>query len=195
MKQLPTVQPKGTWVQTDRKAHELWADLSVRQPRASALLHCLVSNMGFHNAIVISQKNLAKMINCTPRTIRNCVKVLSEENWIQVRQIGQSGTVNAYIVNNRVAWQGKRDNIKYSIFDAKLLISDDEQKELYESLDTEKLKQIPTVFKGENQLPTGEGLEPPSQPSFLGLEPDFPTRNVDPETGEILLIEDKKDEI
>ena len=36
------------------------------------------------------------------------------------------------------------------------------------------LRRIPTLYPGEQQLPTGPGEEPPSQPSIPGLEPDLP---------------------
>lgn len=42
--------------------------------------------------------------------------MLAEDRWIEVRQIGENGTVNAYIVNDRVAWFGPRDGIRYSLF-------------------------------------------------------------------------------
>lgn len=190
-KQLPQKQLKGTWVQTDRKSHELWAKLSIRYPRASALLHVLVSEMGQQNAIVVSQKNLARMLNCTTRTIRNSLVVLEQENWIETRQIGQNGTINAYIVNDRVAWFGNRDGIRYSLFTATILISDDEQK-AGDKENQEPLINIPTIFKDEGQIPFGEGLPPPSQPILEGFEPDLPTRNYNPETGEILEIEHVK---
>ena len=52
--------PGGTWVQTDRSAHEQWALLSIANPRAASVLHVLVAQMGRHNAIVSSQATLAR---------------------------------------------------------------------------------------------------------------------------------------
>src|SRR3546814_1155557 len=53
-----TTPPGGTWVQTDRAAHERWAQLAIANPRASSVLHVLVAQMGRHNAIVASQTTL-----------------------------------------------------------------------------------------------------------------------------------------
>ena len=41
-----TTAPGGTWVQTDRAAHERWAQLAIANPRASSVLHVLVAQMG-----------------------------------------------------------------------------------------------------------------------------------------------------
>src|SRR3546814_12007938 len=52
-----TTPPGGTWVQTDRAAHERWAQLAIANPRASSVLHVLVAQMGRHSAIVASQRS------------------------------------------------------------------------------------------------------------------------------------------
>ena len=62
-----------TWVQTERAAHEQWSLLTMSSPRAAAVMHRLVSIMGHQNAVVISQKTLAKMMGCNERTIRRAI--------------------------------------------------------------------------------------------------------------------------
>jgi hypothetical protein len=170
-------RPGGTWVQTERAAHERWALLAVEQPRAAALLHVLVAKMGRHNALVASQENLAKLAQCSARTIRRSIKILEERRWLEVRQIGPSGTVNAYVVNDRVAWSGKRDGIRYSLFSAAVLISDDEQPDRDDLGASAALETIPTMRSGERQMPVGDGLPPPSEPPLPGLEPDLPAKH------------------
>lgn len=164
----------GTWVQTDRAAHEKWAKLSIGNPRAASVLHVLVAQMGRHNAIVASQSNLARAAGCSLPTLKRALAVLREQGWIEVRQIGPTGTACAYIVNDRVAWTGKRDGIRYSLFSAAILISDDEQPDREELGAQPSLHRLPSVYPGERQLPEGEGLPPPSQPFFVGMEPDLP---------------------
>ena len=61
------------FVQTERKAHEAWADLIARKPKAAALAHHLVANMGSFNAVVVSQGLLAKLMNCSVRTVQTAV--------------------------------------------------------------------------------------------------------------------------
>ncbi|HHU7165614.1 TPA: hypothetical protein ACULG7_005102, partial [Escherichia coli] len=65
-------------------------------------------------------------------------------------------------------------------FTARVLADRDEQ----QAIDDAPLRRIPTLMPGEQQLPSGPGEEPPSQPAFPGLEPDLP--HIDMETGEVL---------
>lgn len=171
-----TTQPSGTWVQTERAAHEKWAKLISSHPKAAALMHVLVGNMGRHNALVASIPNLQRMMGCSRNTAIRAIAVLKDQNWIEVRQLGAAGTTNVYVVNDRVAWSGTRDGIRYSLFSAAVLVSDDEQPDRAELGAQSPLERIPTMHPGEHQLPTGPGLDPPTQPPLIGLEPDLPTR-------------------
>jgi hypothetical protein len=145
-------------------------------PKAAALMHVIVGNMGRHNALVVSQEALASLVECSARTVRRSIEALRDGNWLEVRQMGPTGTVNAYIVNDRVAWSGPRDGIRYSLFSAAVMVSDADQPDR-SALDSQiPLKHIPTLFPGERQLPTGPGEPPVSQPAFDGLELDLPTR-------------------
>ena len=111
--------------------------------------------------------------------MRDAIKLLTANNWLEVRQIGGRGTVNAHIINDRVAWTGKRDGIRYSLFSAAVILSDDEQPDLEELGTQEALRRVPSLFQGERQLPAGDGLPPESQPFFDGMEPDLPATLMD----------------
>lgn len=174
---------RKTWVQTERAAHEAWAALIARKPRAAMLLHHLVACMGPQNAVVISQKTLGKMMGVTDRTVRSAVADLVAERWISVVKLNGPGTVSAYVVNDRVAWGERRDNLPLSVFSATIVADQEDQEEAL--LGHGDLRRIPTLYPGEHQLPTGPGEDPPSQQSMPGMEPDLPVRHVDPETGEI----------
>ncbi|WP_322896310.1 helix-turn-helix domain-containing protein [Yoonia sp. 67] len=175
MEKLPTSNKRpGNWVQTERAAHEAWASLIAKNANAARVMHLLVSQLGEHNAVVISQKNLAKLVGVTDRTVRNSLKLLKAENWIEVRQIGQNGTVNAYVVNDRIAWLGKRDGIRYSLFSATVIASSDEQPDADQLDQQPPLRKLPSLFHGEHQLPSGDGMPPPSEPTLPGMEPDLP---------------------
>jgi hypothetical protein len=169
-----TTEPSGTWVQVERAAMERWSKLAVSNPRAAAVMMLMTSQMGRNNALVASQATLAKMAGCGLNTLKRALAVLKEGNWIEVRQIGPTGTACAYIVNDRVAWSGKRDGIRYSLFSAAVLVSDEDQPDQAELGAQPPLERIPTMRPGERQLPIGPGLDPPSQPSIDGLEPDLP---------------------
>lgn len=173
---LPEKVHPGRWLQTERAAHEAWAKLIAEAPKAAQLMHLLVARIGEHNAVVISQKNLIRLMGASRPTVQRAVKKLRDDLWIEVRQIGDRGTTNAYIVNDRVAWLGKRDGIRYSLFSAAVVISDDEQPDADILGEQPALRQIPTIGRGEQQLPTGPGLPPPSEPTLPGMEPNLPAK-------------------
>ncbi len=179
--QLQRRPVRGTWVQTERAAHEAWAGLISRQPRAAALLHLLVANMDQRGGLVASQATLAQLMGVSTATIKRALTVLTDELWIEVVRLGsERGGVNVYVVNRRVAWADKRDNQRYAAFDARILVSESEQSGPIPD-DLPPLKQIPSMAPGEGQLPHGEGLPPPSQPSMAGMEPDLPAVQEQPD--------------
>jgi hypothetical protein len=165
----------GTWVQTERKSHEAFAALIGSKPKAAQLMHLLVARMGDHNAVVVSQKVLAQLMKCHVNTVGTAIRDLAAGRWIEVRQIGERGTVNAYIVNDRVAWSGPRDGIRHSLFSAAVVISEEEQPDRHELGQQPPLRKLPRMFPRERQLPSGDGLPPPSQPSLPDMEPDLPS--------------------
>lgn len=180
----------GTWVQIDRKASEALTQLILKKPRAAALMTTLISNMGQNNAVIISRKNLARILKCHPNTIDNAVAELVKLNWIQVVSTGGKGSANAYRITNRVVWSGARDGIRYARFQAEVVVSDDDQLPMQND---QPLWQIPSGKPGEPQIVAGEGLPPPSEPSLPGMEPPMPTtlhHDYDPETGEIIDLEE-----
>jgi hypothetical protein len=168
----PAKLTNGQWVQTERRAHEAWASLITRKPRAAVLMHHLVAQMGHQNAVVISQKTLAKLMGVTDRTVRTAISDLVMERWIQVVKMNGPGTVAAYVVNDRVAFQGKRENLRYSIFSATVVADLEDQEPA--TLEHSDLRRIPSLYSGERQLPAGPGEDPPSQPALDGMEPELP---------------------
>lgn len=188
---VPVKHKQGQWVQTERKAHEAWAGLISRNPRAAQLLHHLVAHMGHQNAVVVSQKVLAQLMGVHERTVRRAVADLVTDRWIEVVRIGK-GKEAAYVVNDRVAWGQPRDQLRLSVFSATVVADLNDQEP--DALEHRDLRRIPTLYPGENQLPSGPGAEPPSQPAFEGMEPELPAIvrdengrewEVDPQTGEL----------
>jgi DNA-binding transcriptional MocR family regulator len=162
------------FVQVPRKAMEEWANLMARRPTAGRLLMVLIAQMGPQNAVVVSQKTLAKMLAVSARTVKTAVAELAAERWIQAVRLNGPGTINAYVVNSRVAWAQPRAELRMSLFHA-AVIADVEDQDVV-TMDVTPLRQIPSMLSGERQLPTGEGLPPPSQPFLEGLEPDLPSK-------------------
>jgi len=172
MKQLPVHKKHQHWVQTDRKSHEAWAQLCVQNPKAGALLHILAANVGEHNAVVVSQKNLARLMKCSIDTVKRALTALIANNWVEARRIDGKGSVNAYVINDRVIWAQSRDNLRYSLFSATVIISSDDQQDQDHLENQEPLQRLPKI--GETQIPHGDGIPPPSQPFLLDMEPDLP---------------------
>ena len=168
----PAKNKIGQWVQTERKAHEAWANLIGRKPRAAMLLHHLVAQMGHQNAVVVPQKVLAKLMKCSQETVKRAVADLVAERWVQVVKLNGPGTVNAYVVNDRVAWGQPRDQLRLSAFSATVVADHDDQDPT--TLDHADLRRIPTLYPGEQQLPSGPHEDPPSQPCLPDMEPDLP---------------------
>jgi len=164
---------RGTFVQTDRATHEAWAKFSIKRPAASAVLHYLSANVGYHNAVVVPQKTIAKALGVSDRTIRRAVEDLAEGNWLQVVKIG-AGRECAYVLNDRVAWADKRDNLRLSRFSAEIIADAEDQSD--QTLRGAELHRLPDLFPGEQQLPSGDGLPPESQPFLLDMEPVLPAR-------------------
>ena len=180
---LPATKPQPSrWVQTDRASHEAWARLSASNPKAGALLHLLAARVGDNNAVVVSHKTLAELLGVRSiTTIKTAITALVSGNWIEVRRIGENGTVNAYVLNDRVVWSGPREGLRYSLFSATVVVSDSEQPDRDTLGKQEPLRRLPPI--GERQLPHGDGLPPPSQPFLDGIEPDLPAteqQNLDP---------------
>lgn len=169
---------RAGWVQTERKAHEVWAKFTLQKPTASALMHYMCAYMGDQNALVISQAVLAKRLGVSTRTVATAISDLAASQWIQVVRLGK-GKECAYVVNDRVAWDKPRGKLNLSLFSAQVVADADDQDEL----EGPDLKRIPVLFPGERQLPTGPGEDPPSQPALEGMETDL--RHIDQQTGEI----------
>ena len=169
---LPEKVVRGTWVQTEREAHEAWAKLIRRSPKAAELMHLITARIGENNAVVMSIPTIMKLMDASRPTVVRAIKLLRDDRWVQTVQIGGSGTTNAYVVNDRVAWTGPRDGIRFSLFSAMVITTDDEQPDR-DQLDGQKpLRKLP--HPGELQIPSGEGLPPPSQPFLGSMEPDLP---------------------
>lgn len=170
----PKENQRARWIQTEASAHEAWAKLILKHQSAAAFMHLLVSRMDRNtNAVVASHGVLSKLMGRSEKSIKNYIQILSDDKWLQVVSLGK-GKTNAYVVNSMVAWSQNRDNLQYSQFTAQVIADAADQKV---SLDGD-LRKIPVLFDGnEQQLPSGRGEEPPSQPLLEGFEPDLPAIN------------------
>ncbi|WP_218059688.1 replication/maintenance protein RepL [Thioclava sp. SK-1] len=132
----------------------------------------MAANVGDQNAVIASHKVLAKLMGSSASTVKRALRTLEAGNWIEVQQIGASGTVNADVLNSRVVWTEARDRLRYARLQAEVLLAEDEQPEPIEA-NKAALHHLPRIE--EMQIPSGSGLPPVSQPSFPGMEVDLPT--------------------
>lgn len=144
---------KQTWVQTERKSHEAWADLVRTNASAATLLHVLVAHVDQQGAVVASRDTLAALAKCSVATIKRAVVALKTDRWIEVVQLGGKGGVNAYVLNSRVAWADRRDRLPGAIFTATVIAARSEQDEV----ETAPLRRIPALHIGEHlDMDSGE---------------------------------------
>lgn len=171
----PVNPPQLTFAQTDLAVHEEWGRFTLKNAKASALMHFLVANMGKEGALVASQPTLEAITGMSVSTIKRAVSALQAGQWIEVRQVGGKGGANAYIVNERVAWTQARDKKRYALFSASVLLSEDEQRDGVDATPKLRMRKFPLLRPGEIPLPTGKGAKPPVQTDIPSIEPQLPT--------------------
>ncbi|MDP1171549.1 hypothetical protein Q6304_27780, partial [Klebsiella pneumoniae] len=88
------------------------------------------ANMGHQNAVVVSQKVLAQIMGRSVDTVKRAIRDLVAERWVSVVKLNGPGTVNAYVVNDRVAWGQPRDQLSLSVFSATVVADLAEQEEV-----------------------------------------------------------------
>lgn len=150
--------PTFGWLMVDKKPIQAMKRLAVSHPIAMGTLMHMVENMSRSNAYMASQQSIAQALNVSSRAIKEAVVVLQEQRFVQVVKIG---TANAYIVNTKVAWQGKR-GARFAHFHADIVAYEIEQRGA-DIDDKEPLIQLPTAEPGERILVGNEPIDPPDQ--------------------------------
>lgn len=116
-----------------------WRALIRKNPISAELLMFFIEHMGKkHNAIIISQTAMMELTGKSRSTITRAIRLLREDNWIDVVQVGQA---SAYAVNERVAWRTHANHRKYALFSASVVATSSEQSEFKQG----KLKLMPVM--------------------------------------------------
>jgi len=150
------------WVQTDKKVHQELARLALEMPSANAILHLMVSRMNRGSSgVLITNEAIASFLGINTRTVERAVKLLKSKQFIQIIKAGKQ---NAYIINSKVAWQGKR-GARYVSFHAEIIAHENDQNESVDQLieDGKHLKHIPVLGIGERLYVTNNEIDPPDQ--------------------------------
>lgn len=157
-------------------------DLIKRSGPAAQLLVLLVQNMNDTNAVVMSQRTLAELMGCSARSIRDYVKILSEERWINILKIGTS---NVYHINRECFWQQGRNKKHYAQLTASVVLTESEQQESIEELrKPHPVRQIPRADE-VGSLTLLDDEDPPSQGEMEFIVDEQGRKwEVNPETGE-----------
>lgn len=160
-------------------ALERLGDLIRRAPKAAELAVALIRRMqsGSSGVVVCSRETMRELLNCSMPTVERALRLLIEEGWVQRIRIGGA---HALAINHRVAWIGSRGDIQHAVFGATVIASRSEQDAI--ALNPPPMKNLPILQAGEEALPVGDGIDPPSQTVLEGMHA---TASIDPETGEI----------
>ena len=108
---------RETWVQTERVAHEAWARLATRAPKAAAVMHLLVARMGPNKLVRANRGELARTVGCSRSTVQDALYRLRDMRWIHIEEV-ESGSQRVYVVNARFAWFGHRIPMTACLFAA-----------------------------------------------------------------------------
>lgn len=153
---------------------EAMGALMAESSSAARLLVQITARMGEHNAFVASNQAIADLTGLSTATVKRSLKLLQDRKWINILRLGPTGTVRVIVVNDQVAWFGPRDGMRHSLFSAAVYVSEAEQ-DAIELAANGPMYEIPAIYHGEQQLPDGDGLPPPSEPPLPGMETDAPT--------------------
>lgn len=141
---------KGEFAQLDQASLLRLAVLTRDNPKASSVLLALLANVGDEYALVVSHATLAKLCKCSISTVKRAIADLVAEHWIEAVIIGSGrATSLAYIINSRVDWTDKREKGEYVQFNARVLISGEDNP----NLKNDPLSQIMHLESGEPVFP------------------------------------------
>ena len=145
------------WLQLEKKAAKELQSLAIRSPAAMGTLMYMVNHMSRSNALVVSQKAMAKELGISLKSVGNSVKLLATHHFIETIKVGNT---SVYVVNSRVVWQGER-GARYAAFGADVIALESEQDHPIE--DRPALKRVPQLRQGERLMVGNEPIDPPDQ--------------------------------
>lgn len=130
----------GRWTQfnNERTKELMW--LTLKHPKANAILFFLVDQMDNYNAVMCSYQVIQEVLGISRATASRAINVLKDNGFIAVLK---SGTSNVYAINDSVYWKSWANKKQYSKFPANVVLSLSEQeKSLQTKIEFEKLKEV-----------------------------------------------------
>lgn len=119
-------QKNKDFIQIYRSYIDSIAELACQNTTAYKLFMLLIKHMDGNNALCVSTKALAEILNVSTRTIIRSVNYLKDNGWICVLK---SGTTNVYIINPDIVWTSYANQKQYCKFQANVLLSRTENTE------------------------------------------------------------------
>jgi len=150
------------WLQVDKLTHQKMWQFGLKKPAALSVLMFLTSRLNRGtNGVIMSYKAISETMGISESTSKRAINDLSKAKFIQVLK---SGSANIYVINSRVAWQGKRGQ-RYANFNAEITLTESEQTRSVDELiaESEELPIIPKWDDDERILVGNEKLPPPDQ--------------------------------
>lgn len=154
------------FVQLTRAEMRKISELSSKKGGQSALnlLMLFAQNMNKQNAVMISFDMLEKVTGKSRATIDRSIKLLKQDQWIQVVKVGNA---NVYVLNSAVFWTDKADK-RFASFSAQIVTTLDEQDADIRKNPEVKLRTVPAFFQEPELMANGlilgdDELPPPDQ--------------------------------
>lgn len=116
------------WAQYNLAETKRMMGLALSHPKAHAVLLFLVDQMDAHNAVICSHEALQELLGIAESTVKRAIKVLKDGQFITVLKSGKS---NVYAINDTVYWKSWGKNLRYSKFDAAVVVTDSEQQKSF----------------------------------------------------------------
>jgi DNA-binding transcriptional ArsR family regulator len=145
-KQREKNSPFSRWTQFNNEHTRELMWLTLKHPKAHAILLFLIDQMDNYNAVMCSYRVLEEVINVGQATIARNIKVLKDNGFIAVLK---SGTSNVYAVNHEIYWKSWGNNRKYSKFPANIVLTLSEQEATYQA----KIEGLEIVKQKERREP------------------------------------------
>lgn len=157
-----------TWGQLELEAAEQLRQLMRRNRWAAELVLILFRHMrpGSGGVVVCSRETMRELLGCSMPTVERALRTIITEGWAQRIKIGGA---HALAINSRVAWVGDRGDISHAVFSATVIASRNEQDAA--AINPPPMRSVPFVYDGEEPLPIGPGMPPPSQPDLPDIPP------------------------
>jgi DNA-binding transcriptional ArsR family regulator len=128
--------PFSRWTQYNNEHTRELMWLTLKHPKAHAILLFLVDQMDKYNAVICSYAVLQEVLSISKSTVHRNIRVLADNGFLTVLK---SGTSNVYAINDSVYWKSWKNNRKYSKFPANVVLSLSEQDKDYQQLNLDGL--------------------------------------------------------